>query len=82
MTEQTANTSEEKVWEKVWSYNDMKNSSTNWSLAGDAGLLLHLKQFSENLISKSIEIEKKLQKLSHSEQVNSLEDIPFCLFII
>ena len=73
MTEQqTANVSEEKVWEKAWSYNDMKNNSTNWSLAGDSGLLLHLKQFSENLISKSVEIEKKLQKLSHSEQVKSI----------
>lgn len=29
---------EEKPWEKSWSYADMKNNSTNWTLAGDAGV--------------------------------------------
>lgn len=33
-------------------------------------LLLSLKQMSENLIFKSVKVEKKLQKLIHDEQVN------------
>lgn len=94
MTNQVATTTnnEEKIWEKPWSYNEMKAQSTTWSLAGDSGvililklilkifnfylnnffqLLLNLKQFSENLISKSVEIEKKLQQLNHSEKVKT-----------
>ena len=29
---------EPKVWEKPWNTADLINNSTNWSLAGDAGV--------------------------------------------
>lgn len=37
MTDQA---NEEKIWEKPWSYSDMKTNSTDWTLAGDAGVIL------------------------------------------
>jgi WASH complex subunit FAM21 len=61
-------TNEDKIWEKAWTLDEMKHFSTSWSLAGDSGLLLHLKQFSENILTKSVTIEKELQKLSYDEQ--------------
>ena len=45
MTNQVGTTTnnEEKIWEKPWSYNEMKAQSTTWSLAGDSGVILILK---------------------------------------
>lgn len=34
-----AQTQEEKIWEKPWNPQELVNNSTNWSLAGDAGVL-------------------------------------------
>jgi hypothetical protein len=62
-------TNEDKIWEKPWTSGDLKTFSTAWSLAGDSGLLLGLKQLSDNFMSKSVAIEKKLQKLIQDEQV-------------
>lgn len=28
----------EKIWEKPWNSQEIVNNSTNWSLAGDAGV--------------------------------------------
>lgn len=41
----TTTSNEEKIWEKPWSYNEMKAQSTTWSLAGDSGVILILKLF-------------------------------------
>ncbi len=60
---------DEKIWEKPWTSEDLKTFSTSWSLAGDSGLLLGLKQLSDNFMSKSVAIEKKLQKLVQDAQV-------------
>jgi len=41
MTDQFGATpnNEEKIWEKPWSYNELKAQSTTWSLAGDSGVM-------------------------------------------
>ncbi|RNA16966.1 WASH complex subunit FAM21C-like [Brachionus plicatilis] len=61
-------TEKQKPWEKPWHPQELSNSSNNWSLAGDAGLLLYLKKFSENFMTKAANIEKDLQKLTFEEQ--------------
>lgn len=36
-----------KSWERPWSTEEMIENSSNWSLAGDAGLLKYLEEFSD-----------------------------------
>jgi len=36
-----------KPWDRPWTTNEMRQQSSNWNLAGDAGLLKHLQQFSQ-----------------------------------
>ncbi|XP_043912291.1 WASH complex subunit 2A-like isoform X2 [Protopterus annectens] len=53
----------EPVWERLWSLEEIRRTSGNWSLAADAGLLLFLQDFSQQIISKTHEIEKQLDGL-------------------
>jgi WASH complex subunit FAM21 len=45
-----------KPWERPWNTDEMRQQSANWNLAGDAGLLKHLQQFSQvrNILIKYI----------------------------
>merc|ERR1712183_790819 len=45
---------------------ELKSLSRNWSLAGDAGLLLYLHDFSQRIISKTTEIEKLVENIGNS----------------
>lgn len=54
---------EEPVWERPWSLEEIGKSSQNWSLAADAGLLNFLQEFSHQTISRTHEIEKQLDGL-------------------
>ncbi|KAM4030546.1 WASH complex subunit 2-like isoform 2-T2 [Anomaloglossus baeobatrachus] len=56
---------EEPVWQRPWSLEEIGRSSQNWSLAADAGLLNFLQEFSHQTISRTHEIEKQLDGLVH-----------------
>lgn len=53
----------EPVWERPWSVEEIRESSQNWSLAADAGLLQFLQEFSQQTISRTHEIKKQLDGL-------------------
>ncbi|XP_066534742.1 WASH complex subunit 2 isoform X2 [Hoplias malabaricus] len=53
----------EQVWERPWTLHEMQKTSSNWSLAADAGLFLYLQDFSQRMMSKTHEIEKQLDGL-------------------
>ncbi|XP_049941867.1 WASH complex subunit 2 [Schistocerca serialis cubense] len=52
-----------KPWEKPWTPDDLRRNSTCWSLAGDAGLLRYLQEFSQNLVAKTHTTQKMLDEL-------------------
>lgn len=56
-------TGDEPVWERSWSLEEIRKSSNSWSLGADAGLLNFLKEFSQQTISRTHEIEKQLDGL-------------------
>ncbi|KAK1791585.1 hypothetical protein P4O66_013589, partial [Electrophorus voltai] len=53
----------EQMWERPWTLDEMRKTSTNWSLAADSGLFLCLQDFSQRMLSKTHEIEKQLDGL-------------------
>ncbi|KAM8924532.1 WASH complex subunit 2A-like [Pelodytes ibericus] len=54
---------EAAVWERPWSLDEIGRSGHNWSLGADAGLLNFLREFSQQTISRTHEIEKQLDGL-------------------
>uniref|UniRef100_A0A8C5QL69 WASH complex subunit 2C n=1 Tax=Leptobrachium leishanense TaxID=445787 RepID=A0A8C5QL69_9ANUR len=54
---------EEQVWERPWSLEEIRRSSQNWSLGADAGLLNFLREFSQQIVSRTHDIEKQLDGL-------------------
>ncbi|KAL2711652.1 WASH complex subunit FAM21 isoform X1 [Vespula squamosa] len=54
----------EKSWERSWTTEEMRNKRQEWSLAADAGLLKHLQQFSENLVSKANKTQQAIDSLT------------------
>ncbi|XP_018080866.1 WASH complex subunit 2A isoform X2 [Xenopus laevis] len=54
---------ETPVWERPWGLEEIRRSSQNWSLGADAGLLNFLREFSQQTISRTHEIEKQLDGL-------------------
>ncbi|KAM3913703.1 WASH complex subunit 2-like isoform 2-T2 [Leptodactylus fuscus] len=54
---------DDPVWERSWSLEEIGRSSQSWSLAADAGLLNFLQEFSHQTISRTHEIEKQLDGL-------------------
>ncbi|KAF2882466.1 hypothetical protein ILUMI_23691 [Ignelater luminosus] len=57
-------------WNRAWSAQEIIDNASNWSLAGDAGLLNYLETFSENLLSKAQDTNDNLNKLL--EDLNSV----------
>ncbi|XP_046389454.1 WASH complex subunit 2C-like isoform X2 [Ischnura elegans] len=53
----------EKAWERPWSTEEMRRQCSSWNLAGDAGLLKHLQEFSQNLMQKTHTAEVALDSL-------------------
>ncbi|XP_032674082.1 WASH complex subunit 2 isoform X2 [Odontomachus brunneus] len=54
----------EKSWDHPWTTEEMRKKRREWSLAGDVGLLKHLQQFSENLVSKANKTQAALDTLT------------------
>ncbi|XP_031827496.1 PWP1 homolog no child left behind isoform X2 [Nomia melanderi] len=54
----------DKSWNHPWTTEEMRKKRREWSLAGDAGLLKHLQQFSENLVSKANKTDEALNSLT------------------
>ncbi|XP_055758831.1 WASH complex subunit 2-like isoform X3 [Salvelinus fontinalis] len=52
-----------QVWERLWTLEEMRQTSANWSLAADSGLFLFLQDFSQRMLSKTHAIEKQLDGL-------------------
>uniref|UniRef100_K1QZI4 Protein FAM21 n=1 Tax=Magallana gigas TaxID=29159 RepID=K1QZI4_MAGGI len=73
-TSTAASTSTEgsRPWEKPWSVEEMRKEANNWSLSGDAGLLLYLKDFSQKMISRVHEIEKEVDGLMHDSKMTGV----------
>ncbi|CAB4030694.1 Hypothetical predicted protein, partial [Paramuricea clavata] len=60
---QTTSTDGTKSWERAWSVDEMRKGATNWSLASDAGLLLYMQEFSQNMLSQTHSMEQKVDGL-------------------
>ncbi|XP_018314289.1 no child left behind [Mycetomoellerius zeteki] len=54
----------DKSWDHPWTTEEMRKKRREWSLAGDVGLLKHLQQFSENLVSKASKTQAALDTLT------------------
>ncbi|XP_011263923.2 WASH complex subunit 2 isoform X2 [Camponotus floridanus] len=54
----------DKSWDYPWTTEEMRMKRREWSLAGDVGLLKHLQQFSENLMSRTNKTQAALDMLT------------------
>lgn len=54
----------DKSWDHPWTTEEMRKKRREWSLAGDAGLLKHLQQFSDNVISRASKTQEILDSLT------------------
>ncbi|VDI07539.1 WASH complex subunit FAM21, partial [Mytilus galloprovincialis] len=61
-----------RLWEKSWTMDEMRKNANNWSLAGDAGLLHHLQDFSQQMISRVHEIGKEVDGLLHETKMTGV----------
>ncbi|KAK3928446.1 WASH complex subunit 2 [Frankliniella fusca] len=59
-----------KSWERSWSTDEMRQNAHSWNLAGDAGLLKHLQEFSQEVLARTHTTEKSLDVLN--EEINTL----------
>ncbi|KAG1684641.1 WASH complex subunit 2 [Nymphon striatum] len=50
-------------WERPWNMDEVRKNGSNWTLAGDSGLLNYLQAFSQKMVSETHGIEKELSKL-------------------
>eukprot|EP01137_Pigoraptor_chileana_P001190 Opistho-2@38453 len=48
------------AWDRAWSADEIKGNAGRWSLAGDAGMLLYLKDFSQRMTTRTHEIESQI----------------------
>ncbi|PSN44867.1 WASH complex subunit 2 [Blattella germanica] len=62
-----------KPWERPWSTEEMRQQSGNWNLAGDAGLLKHLQEFSQNLLAQTHATEVALDSLMEQLRATSTD---------
>ncbi|XP_052260277.1 WASH complex subunit 2-like [Dreissena polymorpha] len=62
----------DRTWERAWTLKEMRQGASHWSLAGDAGLLLYLQEFSQKLISRTHEIEKEVENLVHDSKLTTV----------
>nr|XP_032820529.1 WASH complex subunit 2A-like isoform X2 [Petromyzon marinus] len=51
------------VWERPWTLAEMRGGSNSWSLASDASLLLYMQEFSQQLIARTHEMEREMERL-------------------
>ncbi|KAF5286996.1 hypothetical protein FQA39_LY16110 [Lamprigera yunnana] len=61
-------------WQRAWTIKEIIDNASNWSLAGDAGLLKYLESYSEDLLAKAQETNNNLDAV-----VNKLDDASLSL---
>ncbi|BFZ20922.1 hypothetical protein BsWGS_23961 [Bradybaena similaris] len=62
-----------RAWDRAWTIQEMRTAAGKWSLAGDAGLLLHLQEFSQRLISRTHELGQEMDGLVHEVKLTSVQ---------
>ncbi|XP_065056094.1 WASH complex subunit 2C-like isoform X1 [Rhopilema esculentum] len=60
----SSTTSEDGPGKRAASIDEIRGNARKWSLAGDAGILLYFKQFSQNMLRRTHELEKVVDSLS------------------
>lgn len=60
---------ETKRWERAWSFKELREASTDWTLAADAGLLLYLQEFSQRIVKRTHKIETQVDALVNETKV-------------
>ncbi|BFZ11316.1 hypothetical protein BsWGS_14354 [Bradybaena similaris] len=56
-------------WERPWTVQEIHAEAGHWSLAGDSGLLQHLQEFSQRVISRTHQIGKEVDDLVHETKL-------------
>ncbi|CAF0985824.1 unnamed protein product, partial [Didymodactylos carnosus] len=78
--QQTQVQTESRIWLHPWTSDEIRQNASIWSLASDAGLLLHLEQFSTKLTERAETIRHHLNqtaqavKATHTRVQNSLNE--------
>ncbi|GIX74420.1 WASH complex subunit 2C [Caerostris darwini] len=54
---------DDKKWDRPWTTDDIRKNSANWTLAGDVGLYNLLAEISQNIISRTHEVENAVDSL-------------------
>ncbi|CAF4275738.1 unnamed protein product [Rotaria socialis] len=71
---------QERIWLHPWTATEMRQQASQWTLAGDAGLLLSLEQFSDKLVQRADAIQQHLNqtvnavKSTHTRVQNCLNE--------
>ncbi|CAF1386821.1 unnamed protein product [Rotaria sordida] len=71
---------QDRIWLHPWTVTEMREHASQWSLAGDAGLLLYLEQFSGKLAQRADAIQQHLNqtvnavKSTHTRVQNCLNE--------
>ncbi|GFY46620.1 WASH complex subunit 2A [Trichonephila inaurata madagascariensis] len=61
--DQTLMGQDDKKWERPWTTDEIRKNSANWTLAGDVGLYNLLTEISQNIISRTHEVENAVDSL-------------------
>ncbi|GFU32806.1 WASH complex subunit 2C [Nephila pilipes] len=61
--DQTFINDDDKKWERPWTTEEIRKNSANWTLAGDVGLYNLLTEISQNIISRTHEVENAVDSL-------------------
>ncbi|KAL5013278.1 hypothetical protein ScPMuIL_007548 [Solemya velum] len=64
--------SEPHSWDKPWTVEEMRRKAGHWTLAGDAGMLMYLKEFSQNMLARTHKISKEVDSLSHEAKMTGV----------
>ncbi|GBN00005.1 hypothetical protein AVEN_120281-1, partial [Araneus ventricosus] len=70
-TDQTLISQDDKKWDRPWTTDEIRKNSANWTLAGDAGLYNLLTEISQNIISRTHEVENAVDSLVYRTKVQS-----------
>ncbi|CAL1295023.1 unnamed protein product [Larinioides sclopetarius] len=62
-TDQSLISQDDKKWDHPWTTDEIRKNSANWTLAGDVGLYNLLTEISQNIISRTHEVENAVDSL-------------------
>lgn len=69
--DQTLIGQDDKKWERPWTTDEIRKNSANWSLAGDVGLYNLLSEISQNIISRTHEVENAVDSLVYQTKMTN-----------